>query len=29
MGLSVSTIEGDLRMVYSLLDELKRKLDEE
>jgi RNA polymerase sigma-70 factor (ECF subfamily) len=29
MGLSVSTIEGDLRIVYSLLDELKRKLDEE
>jgi len=29
MGLSASTIESDLRMVYRLLDELKRNLDEE
>jgi RNA polymerase sigma-70 factor (ECF subfamily) len=29
MGLSASTIESDLRMVYRLLDELKRTLDEE
>ena len=29
MGLSASTIESDLRMVYRLLDELKRSLDEE
>ena len=29
MGLSASTIESDLRMVYRLLDDLKRKLDEE
>ena len=29
MGLSASTIESDLRMVYRLLDELRRKLDEE
>lgn len=29
MGLSASTIESDLRMVYRLLDELKEKLDEE
>ena len=29
MGLSSSTIESDLRMVYRLLDELKRGLDEE
>ena len=29
MGLSSSTIESDLRMVYRLLDELKRNLDEE
>lgn len=29
MGLSQSTIESDLRMVYRLLDELRRKLDEE
>ena len=29
MGLSVSTIESDLRMVYRLLCELKEKLDEE
>lgn len=29
MGLSPSTIESDLRMVYRLLDELRRKLDEE
>jgi hypothetical protein len=29
MGLSTSTIESDLRMVYRLLDELKRNLDEE
>ena len=29
MSLSASTIESDLRMVYRLLDELKRTLDEE
>jgi RNA polymerase sigma-70 factor (ECF subfamily) len=29
MGLSASTIESDLRMVYQMLDELRRKLDEE
>ena len=29
MGLSVSTVESDLRMVYRLLAELKEKLDEE
>ena len=29
MGLSSSTIENDLRLVYRLLDELKRGLDEE
>ena len=29
MGLSASTIESDLRMVYRQLDELKRNLDEE
>ena len=29
MGLSASTIESDLRMVYRLLFELKEKLDEE
>ena len=29
MGLSASTIEADLRMVYRLLDELRGKLDEE
>ena len=29
MGLSASTIESDLRMVYRRLDELKRMLDEE
>jgi RNA polymerase sigma-70 factor (ECF subfamily) len=29
MGLSSSTIESDLRTVYRLLDELRRKLDEE
>lgn len=29
MGLSASTIESDLRVVYRLLDELKRTLDEE
>jgi RNA polymerase sigma-70 factor (ECF subfamily) len=29
MGLSASTIESDLRLVYRLLDELKRNLDEE
>ena len=29
MGLSASTIESDLRMVYRLLDELRGKLDEE
>lgn len=29
MGLSASTIESDLRMVYRLLDDLRRKLDEE
>jgi RNA polymerase sigma factor (sigma-70 family) len=29
MGLSASTIESDLRMVYRLLDDLKRRLDEE
>ena len=29
MGLSASTIESDLRTVYRLLDELRRKLDEE
>ena len=29
MGLSPSTIESDLRSVYRLLEELKRKLDEE
>lgn len=29
MGLSASTIESDLRTVYRLLDDLRRKLDEE
>jgi RNA polymerase sigma-70 factor (ECF subfamily) len=29
LGLSASTIESDLRMVYALLAELKEKLDEE
>jgi RNA polymerase sigma factor (sigma-70 family) len=29
MGLSQSTIESDLRIVYRLLDDLRRKLDEE
>ena len=29
MGLSASTIEADLRLVYRLLDDLRRKLDEE
>ena len=29
LGLSASTIESDLRMVYRLLDELRGKLDEE
>lgn len=29
MGLSISTIESDLRTVYRLLDELRSKLDEE
>ena len=29
MGLSASTIESDLRIVYRLLDELKERLDEE
>jgi RNA polymerase sigma-70 factor (ECF subfamily) len=29
MGLSTSTIESDLRMVYRLLEELRSKLDEE
>lgn len=29
LGLSASTIESDLRMVYRLLDELREKLDEE
>ena len=29
MGLSASTIEADLRMVYRLLDEFREKLDEE
>lgn len=29
MGLSASTIESDLRIVYRLLDELKGRLDEE
>ena len=29
MGLSASTIESDLRMVYRLLDELREKLGEE
>ena len=29
MGLSASTIENDLRMVYRLLDELRERLDEE
>lgn len=29
MGLSASTIESDLRMVYRLLDELRRRFDEE
>ena len=29
LGLSSSTIESDLRMVYRLLDDLRRKLDEE
>jgi RNA polymerase sigma-70 factor (ECF subfamily) len=29
MGLSASTIESDLRIVYRLLDDLQRKLDEE
>lgn len=29
MGLSASTIESDLRIVYRLLDELRERLDEE
>ena len=29
MGLSASTIESDLRMVYRLLDDLRQRLDEE
>ncbi len=29
LGLSASTIESDLRIVYRVLDELKRNLDEE
>lgn len=29
MGLSASTIESDLRLVYRLLDDLKQRLDEE
>jgi RNA polymerase sigma-70 factor (ECF subfamily) len=29
MGLSASTIESDLRMVYRLLDDIRSKLDEE
>lgn len=29
MGLSQSTIESDLRMVYRLLDDLRKQLDEE
>jgi RNA polymerase sigma-70 factor (ECF subfamily) len=29
MGLSASTIESDLRMVYRLLDELRGRIDEE
>lgn len=29
MGLSASTIESDLRLVYAALDELKRRFDEE
>ena len=29
MGLSASTIESDLRIVYRLLGELREKLDEE
>ena len=29
MGLSASTVESDLRTVYRLLDELRRRLDEE
>jgi len=29
MGVSSSTVESDLRTVYRLLDELRRKLDEE
>ncbi|MCL6683043.1 RNA polymerase sigma factor [Sphingomonas alba] len=29
MGVSSSTIESDLRLVYRLLDELRRRLDEE
>jgi len=29
MGLSSSTIESDLRLVYRLLDELRRRLNEE
>ena len=29
MGLSASTVESDLRIVYRLLDELREKLDEE
>jgi len=29
MGLSASTIESDLRTVYRLLDDLRRRLDEE
>lgn len=29
MGVSVSTVESDLRTVYRLLDEIRRRLDEE
>lgn len=29
LGLSASTIESDLRMVYQALDELRRRIDEE
>ena len=29
MGLSSSTVESDLRLVYRLLDDLRRRLDEE
>lgn len=29
MGISISTVESDLRTVYRLLDEIRRRLDEE